>query len=66
MTIIKKKIWSEYFDAVATGKKKFELRLNDFEVSEGDILSLEECLPATLRLRGGRGIRKQNNILAEV
>ena len=32
MTIIKKKIWPEYFDAVFLGKKKYELRLNDFEI----------------------------------
>jgi len=30
MAIIKKKIWPEYFDAVVSGKKKYELRLNDF------------------------------------
>jgi len=26
MAIIKKKIWPEYFEAVASGKKKYELR----------------------------------------
>ena len=41
MKTIKKKIWPEYFDAVESGKKKFELRLNDFGVEEGDILLLE-------------------------
>ena len=47
MTIIKKKIWPEYFDAVASGRKKFELRLNDFEVNEGDTLVPEEWDPKT-------------------
>lgn len=42
MAIIKKKIIQPYFDAIVSGKKKFELRLNDFEVSEGDTLLLEE------------------------
>ncbi len=42
MAIIKKKIWKEYFDLVASGKKKVELRLADFDVQEGDTLILEE------------------------
>ncbi len=52
MTIIKKKIWPEYFDAVASGKKKYELRLNDFKVNEGDILLLEEWNPETKEYTG--------------
>lgn len=47
MTIIKKKIWPEYFEAVASGKKTYELRLNDFDVTEGDTLLLEEWDPET-------------------
>jgi ASC-1-like (ASCH) protein len=42
MAIIKKKIWQEYFEAVASGKKNYELRLNDFDIKEGDTLVLEE------------------------
>ncbi len=42
MARIEKKLWSEYFDQVASGKKKYELRLNDFEVNEGDVLVLRE------------------------
>lgn len=42
MRRIEKKILPEYFDAVASGKKKFELRLNEFEVEEGDVLFLRE------------------------
>ncbi len=57
-TIIKKKIWPEYFEAVASGKKKFELRLNDFEVNEGDTLLLEEWDPKTQQYTG-RKIEKQ-------
>ena len=42
MARIEKKLWSEYFDRVASGKKKYELRLNDFEINEGDTLVLRE------------------------
>jgi len=42
MATIHKKIWPEYFEQVMSGKKKFELRLADFEVNEGDTLVLEE------------------------
>ena len=52
MAIIKKKIWPEYFDDVASGKKKYELRLNDFEVKEGDVLILEEWDPKTKEYTG--------------
>ncbi len=49
---IKKKLWPEYFDAVVSGKKKYELRLNDFEVEEGDVLFLEEWDPKTQQYTG--------------
>ena len=42
---IHKKIWPEYFEAVLSGKKKYELRLDDFEIKEGDTLVLEEWEP---------------------
>ncbi len=57
MALIKKKIWPAYFDDVASGKKKFELRLNDFEVNEGDTLILEEWDPKTKEYTG-RNISK--------
>ena len=52
MSIIKKKIWPEYFEAVVSGKKKYELRLNDFEIKEGDELILEEWDPETAKYTG--------------
>jgi len=58
MAIIKKKIWPEYFDAVLSGKKKYELRLNDFEVNEGDTLVLEEWDPKT-QIYSGRSVEKK-------
>lgn len=58
MAVIKKKIWPEYFDAVASGKKKYELRLNDFEANENDILILEEWDPKAKEYTG-RKIEKR-------
>ncbi len=52
MTTIHKKIWPKYFDDVASGKKKFELRLADFTVSAGDTLVLEEWDPHTKQYTG--------------
>ena len=54
MQIIRKKIHPEYFEAVASGRKKYELRLNDFEVNEGDTLLLEEWDPETKAYTGRR------------
>ncbi len=45
MATIRKKSWPDYFELVKTGKKKFELRLADFEVKEGDTIVLEEWDP---------------------
>lgn len=40
--IIHKKILPQYFEAVKSGKKKYEFRVADFEVEEGDTLVLNE------------------------
>ncbi|MBU0649173.1 DUF3850 domain-containing protein [Patescibacteria group bacterium] len=58
MLIIKKKIWPKYFEAVASGKKKYEFRLNDFDINEGDTLILEEWDPETKQYTG-RKIEKR-------
>lgn len=58
MAVIKKKIWPEYFEAVASGQKKYELRLNDFEINEGDILVLEEWDPRTKSYTGRKTEKK--------
>jgi ASC-1-like (ASCH) protein len=58
MAIIKKKIWPEYFEAISSGKKKFELRLNDFEIGESDTLILEEWDPFQ-KTYTGRSIEKK-------
>ncbi len=58
MAIIKKKIWPEYFDDVASGKKKYEFRLNDFNIKEGDTIILEEWDPKTKEYTG-KNIKKR-------
>lgn len=42
----KLKIWPWHYDNVASGKKTFELRENDRDYREGDILQLESYDPA--------------------
>lgn len=42
MKIITKKIDTEWFGLILAGKKKYELRLADFDIEEGDTLRLEE------------------------
>ena len=45
MATIEKKCWPELFEAVMSGAKKFDLRLNDFAVQGGDTLLLREWDP---------------------
>jgi ASC-1-like (ASCH) protein len=52
MAIIKKKTWPGYFNEVTSGRKKYDLRLNDFEIKEGDTLVLEEWNPETKEYTG--------------
>ncbi len=49
---ITKKVWPEYFQKIADGTKKFDLRLADFECNEGDELVLQEWDPATQKYTG--------------
>lgn len=42
MPKIKKKIKTEYFSEIASGKRTFELYLNDLNLVEGDVLVLQE------------------------
>ncbi len=45
----KLKTWARYWDAVASGEKTFEVRLNDRAFQTGDILVLEKYNPDTRR-----------------
>ena len=58
MSVVNKKIWPEYFELVQSDKKGFELRLNDFDIAEGDTLVLEEWDPNTKEYTG-RKIEKE-------
>ena len=58
MKKIEKKVWPEYFQQIIEGKKTFELRLNDFEINEGDILVLKEWNPKTKGYTG-RALEKK-------
>lgn len=49
---IQKKVQEKYFKAVAEGKKRFEVRLADFECQPGDILVLKEQKQGTKKLTG--------------
>jgi hypothetical protein len=57
MKKIEKKVWPEYFEQIILGKKTFELRLNDFDIEEGDILHLREWDPK-IKDYTGREINK--------
>lgn len=58
MAVVEKKVYKESFDRVVSGKKKYELRLNDFTIAEGDTLWLREWDKDT-KMYTGRDIKKQ-------
>jgi len=60
---IRKKVWPEYFQQIKNGTKKFELRLADFDVKEGDVLVLEEYEPETNTYTGRKIKKKVGNII---
>lgn len=64
MIEIKKKTWPKYFKEILEGKKKFEIRLADFDIKEGDRLVLEEYDPETKKYTG-RAIKKKVNFITK-
>jgi len=56
-----KKVLPEYFQDILDGKKKYELRLNGFNIQENDILVLEEytSIDPVNRKPTGRVIEKK-------
>lgn len=49
---VEKKTWPQLFQDVWDGKKKFDLRLADFEINPGDTLVLREWNPKTKEYTG--------------
>ncbi|HTX86543.1 MAG TPA: DUF3850 domain-containing protein [Candidatus Nanoarchaeia archaeon] len=45
MRKVEKKWWPETFDQFSSGKRKLELRLNDFDLEVGDIVLAREWDP---------------------
>ncbi len=58
MAIIEKKIWPKFSKQVKTGKKRFELRVADFRIKEGDIFVMREWDPKK-KTYTGRKIKKK-------
>src|SRR4030043_621896 len=58
LMIVKKKIPPKYFDLISSGKKKFELRVADFDIKVGDTLLLEEYDPKK-KIYTGRKLEKK-------
>lgn len=58
MAVVTKKISPQYFELIYAGKKTYELRLNDFEIKEGDTLLLEEWTDDNPRIKTGRTLEK--------
>lgn len=58
MKIIRKKTNPDQFDPIYVGKKKYDFRLADFEIAEGDLLVLEEWDPDKKEYTG-RSIAKR-------
>lgn len=56
--IIEKKTWPDLFQDIMDGKKKFDIRLADFECKPGDILVLKEFDPEANKFTG-RELRKK-------
>ena len=46
------KTWPEYYQAVWTGEKTFEIRVNDRNYQVGDLLVLQEFDPRTKEYTG--------------
>lgn len=58
MAVVRKKIHPEYFELVISKRKKFEFRVADFNIKEGDTLVLQEWDPKTKKYTGRSIIRK--------
>jgi len=57
------KIWPEFFNDVDSGKKPFEVRVNDRDYQEGDKLRLREWNPNTNEYTGRETIKFVTHVL---
>lgn len=57
-----KKILPEYFQDIVDGKKKYELRLNDFDIEPGDTLVLEEWTSSDPNNRQATGRKLERKV----
>lgn len=55
MRVHQKKIWPQFYDQVTSGKKPFDLRKNDCQYQEGDVINMREWDPDTQDYTG-RGV----------
>ncbi|MFA7252667.1 MAG: DUF3850 domain-containing protein [Candidatus Paceibacterota bacterium] len=58
MKKVEKKVWPEYFQQILENRKTFELRINDFDIQEGDVFVLREWDPKTKDYTG-RSLEKK-------
>ena len=63
MKTIKKKTWPKIFELVKSGKKRFDVRVADFKVKEGDVLVLEEWNPKMKKYTGRKMKKKVKYVL---
>ena len=59
------KVWTEYFEDIFTGKKKFDLRFNDRPYQIGDSLRLMEYNNIENMYTGRECVREINYILSD-
>jgi len=57
-----KKVLPEYFQDIVDGKKRYELRLNDFDIEPGDSLILEEYTSADPQTRQATGRKLEKSV----
>lgn len=57
------KLWTEYFHDALTGQKSFEVRRNDRDYREGDLLILWEYNRASKTVTGGRFVAKVGHVV---
>jgi len=60
---ISKKTYSDYFEEILSGKKKFDLRLNELNIKEGDVLELIEIDEKTKKPTGRKLEKKIQYVL---